>query len=71
MNRVMRIARTEGNRIYNKSAVDYANVARDAGCDIVKQWVAVLDGRTRESHQELFWLTNIMDTIKTIRQTLI
>ena len=51
MNRAMRIARTEGNRIYNKSAVDYANVARDAGCDIVKQWVAVLDGRTRESHQ--------------------
>lgn len=51
MNRAMRIARTEGNRIYNTSAVDYARVARDAGCDVVKQWVAVLDARTRDSHQ--------------------
>ncbi len=53
MNRAMRIARTEGNRIYNTSAVDYARVARDAGCDIVKQWVAVLDAKTRPSHQKV------------------
>lgn len=53
MNRSMRIARTEGNRVYNKSASDYADVAARAGVDIVKQWVSVLDGRTRESHQKL------------------
>lgn len=53
MNRAMRIARTEGNRIYNTSAADYSKVAKDAGCDIVKQWVAVLDARTRDSHQKV------------------
>ena len=53
MNRSMRIARTEGNRIYNEAALDSAQAAVAAGVDTVKQWVAILDGRTRESHQRV------------------
>lgn len=53
MNRSMRIARTEGNRIYNEAALDSAQAAVKAGVDTVKQWVAILDSRTRESHQRV------------------
>jgi SPP1 gp7 family putative phage head morphogenesis protein len=53
LNRAMRIARTEGNRIYNEAALDSAQAAVKAGVDTVKQWVAILDGRTRESHQRV------------------
>lgn len=53
MNRSMRIARTEGNRIYNEAAFDSAKMAVAAGVDTVKQWVAILDSRTRESHQRV------------------
>lgn len=51
MNRSLRIARTEGNRVHNEAAYDSAKVAINAGVDVVKQWVAVLDARTRDSHQ--------------------
>lgn len=49
-NRAMRITRTEGNRISNESAYDASMSAKDKGADVVKQWNAALDGRTRESH---------------------
>ena len=53
MNRSMRIARTEGNRVYNEAALDSAQGAINAGVDLIKQWVSVLDGKTRDSHQKV------------------
>lgn len=49
-NRAVRIVRTEGNRIQNTAHMDAAYEARDRGADLVKQWDATLDGKTRESH---------------------
>lgn len=46
----MRIARTEGHRIQTTAQMDAMMDAKEKGCDIVKQWDAALDGRTRESH---------------------
>ncbi len=52
-NRAMRIARTEGARISNESAFDASNAAKKSGADVVKQWSAALDKRTRDSHARL------------------
>lgn len=52
-NRAMRIARTEGHRIQANSAFDAQQAAKDAGADIVKQWDAALDGKTRPHHRQL------------------
>lgn len=52
-NKAARIARTEGHRIQAESAFDAQLAARDAGADVVKQWDAALDGRTRETHMKL------------------
>ena len=48
-----RIARTEGHRIQNQSAMDAANKAKENGADVVKQWDATLDARTRPHHTML------------------
>lgn len=53
MNRAMRIARTEGHRIQNESRFDAQKKAKQRGADIVKQWDATLDRRTRPTHQQL------------------
>lgn len=45
-----RIARTEGHRIQQTSSRDAQYTAKKKGCDVVKQWDASLDGRTRDSH---------------------
>ena len=50
INNAYRIARTEGHRIQNQSAMDAATIAKDKGADIVKQWDATLDARTRPHH---------------------
>lgn len=52
-NKAMRIARTEGHRIQATAAFDAQKKAKDAGADIVKQWDAALDGRTRDTHRKL------------------
>lgn len=52
-NRMMRIVRTEGHRIQSMSAFDAQHAAKDAGADIVKQWNAALDGKTRDTHRQL------------------
>lgn len=45
-----RIARTEGHRIQQTAARDAQHTAKAKGADVVKQWDASLDGRTRSSH---------------------
>lgn len=49
----LRVARTEGNR--NASAGAYANTQdlKKQGIDTVRQWIATLDSRTRDTHQSL------------------
>lgn len=52
-NRAMRIARTEGHGVQVQAAVDVQYKAKEKGADIVKQWDAALDGRTRKSHRQV------------------
>lgn len=52
INNAIRIARTEGHRIQNEGALDGQHEAKKKGANIVKQWSAALDGRTRPEHQE-------------------
>ena len=52
-NRTMRIVRTEGHRIQAEAAFEQMKKAKKAGADIVKQWDATLDGRTRPSHRRV------------------
>ena len=49
----MRIARTEGHRIQVQGAMDACYKAKDKGADVVKQWDAALDSRTRDSHAQV------------------
>ncbi len=51
-NNAIRIARTEGHRIQQESALDALDEAAENGADVVKQWDATLDGRTRPEHQK-------------------
>jgi SPP1 gp7 family putative phage head morphogenesis protein len=46
----MRITRTEAHRISQQAAYDALKKAKDNGADVVKQWDATLDKRTRTSH---------------------
>ena len=50
-NNAVRITRTEGHRIQQKSTMDACYAARERGADVVKQWDATMDANTRESHQ--------------------
>lgn len=50
-NSAIRITRTEGHRIQCQSAYDAQVKAKEKGADIVKQWDATLDGKTRPSHR--------------------
>lgn len=52
-NKTMRIVRTEGHGIQIRAAVDMQEQAKKAGADVVKQWDAQLDARTRNSHARL------------------
>lgn len=49
-NNAMRIARTESHRIQCKAAMDVCYKAKDKGAEVLKEWNAALDARTRESH---------------------
>jgi hypothetical protein len=46
----MRIARTEGHRIQCQAGMDACYKAKEKGADVVKQWDATLDAKTRDSH---------------------
>ncbi|HBL40457.1 MAG TPA: hypothetical protein DDY98_02355 [Ruminococcaceae bacterium] len=48
-----RIARTEGHRVQNTAAYDAQKAAQSKGANIVKQWDATLDARTRDSHAKV------------------
>lgn len=50
LNKSLRIARTEGHRIQGQAQMDACNKAKEKGADVVKQWDASLDSRTRPSH---------------------
>lgn len=52
-NNAIRIARTEGHRIQTTAAMDAMERAQERGADVLKQWDATLDGRTRESHSQV------------------
>lgn len=51
LSRAKTIARTEGHRIQQASTKDAQQFARSKGADVVKQWDATLDGKTRDSHR--------------------
>lgn len=53
LNKTMRIVRTEGHRIQIEGAVEMQDKAKKAGADVLKQWDATLDGKTRESHRRV------------------
>ena len=50
-NNAKRIARTEGHRINTKAPMDACEKAKEMGADVVKQWDATLDSKTRDSHR--------------------
>lgn len=52
-NNAIRIARTEGHRIQTTAQMDAMHGAKERGADLVKQWDAALDARTRESHAKV------------------
>jgi SPP1 gp7 family putative phage head morphogenesis protein len=45
-----RIARTEGGRVTEASKHAYALKAKEAGADVVKEWIAAMDSATRPEH---------------------
>lgn len=51
--RARTIVLTEAHRIKEESSQDTRIEARKQGCDIVKQWDATLDGKTRDTHRRL------------------
>lgn len=52
-NNAMRIVRTEAHRIQTKATMDACDKAKSKGADVVKQWDASLDKRTRRSHRHV------------------
>lgn len=48
-----RIVRTEGHRIQQASKFQAQQRAKAIGADVVKEWDAILDGRTRNNHRLL------------------
>lgn len=53
LGKAMQIARTESHRITNEATHDAQTKAKENGADIVKQWDATIDRRTRPDHAHL------------------
>lgn len=53
LKRAKTIARTEGHRIQQASTEDARQKAKAKGADVVKQWDARMDGKTRPTHRRL------------------
>jgi hypothetical protein len=52
MHDAMRIVRTEGHRVNQQGFLDAGDVAKKKGADILKQWDATMDKKTRPWHQQ-------------------
>lgn len=53
LNKTYRIARTEGHRVTSEAKLNSMQRAKNQGADVVKQWDATLDGKTRKNHRKL------------------
>lgn len=53
LSRARTIVRTEGHRIQQESTRDAQQKSKSKGADVVKQWDATLDGKTRPSHRRV------------------
>ena len=53
LSRAKTIVRTEAGRVQEQAAYAAGQKAIAAGANVVKQWSAVLDGKTREDHRRL------------------
>lgn len=53
LNKSYRIARTEGHRVTAEAKLLSSKKAKDQGADVVNQWDATLDGKTRKNHRKL------------------
>lgn len=53
LKRARTIVRTEAGRVQEQATMDEAFKAKKAGADVVKQWSAIRDGNTRDSHRKL------------------
>lgn len=52
-NNAMRITRTEAHRIQCRAGMNACQKAKSKGADVVKQWDASLDAKTRDSHARI------------------
>lgn len=53
LNHAKTIVRTESHRIQQAATEDARQAVKKKGCAVVKQWDSTLDGRTRDTHQQL------------------
>lgn len=53
LKRAYRIIRTEGGRVQSEAKLDAMQAALDKGADLVRQWDATMDKKTRKSHVQL------------------
>lgn len=51
--RARTITRTEAGRVQEQATYDAAQEAKAAGADVVKQWSAMMDSKTRDTHRQL------------------
>lgn len=51
--RARTIVRTEAGRVQEQAAMDAGIKAKQVGADVVKQWSAIRDGKTRPQHRQM------------------
>lgn len=61
MRRAKTIARTEAGRVQEQASYDAALQAKSKGANLVKQWSAIRDGKTRDAHRALHNQTRELD----------
>lgn len=57
MRRAKTIARTEAGRVQEQASFDAGQHAMEKGANLVKQWSAIRDGKTRDAHRMLHMQT--------------